>query len=409
MKWSLLVLLCSMSAMATNGGNLIGLSATSVGMGGTGMAQYQGVMESIHKNTSLLTLQKGASGLGAEFSNTFVSINVKGTGSTAAGEKTSQAKSHYIADIAASYRLNDSMAIGLGVLPYAGAKFDFSGEASFAGLKTDNTIIKIQPAFAYSPVENLSFGAAPIIGYGSLALNDLVTGTQSTRDPSTGVGVSGQLSASYKCHGLVFGAGFTAPLKITYKSVSNLDAFGPNAAVAASAGLDDLAIQQPSELALGVAYEIAPEWAVTLDYRNLGWSHADVYKELGWKSQNVISFGTQYRMDKLALRLGFNYAKSPIEDAAGEVGLTPVDLQGHTIFQSSVSKLDVLGFPPIATTHITVGAGYEFTGALGADLALMYSPKVTVTRAGANATTAYTYTNTMSQMAVTLGVRYAFN
>lgn len=407
MKTALLFLMCSLSAMATNGGNLIGLSARSVSMGGTGVAHFQGVMESTLKNPALLTQHKGDGVFGAEFSNTLIGLNVKAN--AGAGEKTSAGKSRYIPDVAVNYKLKENMALGLGVLPYSGAKFDYVGETSMTGLKTDHTIVKIQPAFAFSPVENLNFGVSPIIGYGELQLNSSVSGTQSTNANSTGAGFAGQLGASYRWDMLTFGASYISPMKIKYKALTNLDFFGPNALVASTFGADDLDIQQPGEIAVGVAFDATPNLSFTFDYRHIGWSNADTYKELQWESQHVLAFGSQCKLDKLALRAGFNYAKSPLRDTAGEVGTNLITLQGHSLYQASVSKLDVIGFPPLATTHITAGAGYEFTDYLGADLAMLYAPKVTVTKAGTLGATPYTYSATMSQWAVTLGLRYAIN
>lgn len=407
MKSALFLLLSSLTVYATNGGNLIGLSARSIGMGGTGVAQFQGPMDSLLKNPALLTHHKGSGVVGAEFSNSYVGLKVTANGG--AGEKESKATSKYIADIAADYKINDTMAVGLGVLPYSGAKFDYSGDTVLTGLKTDHIVVKFVPSFAFSPVENLSFGVSPVIGYGSLALNDIVSGTQSNRDPSTGLGFAGQVGAAYKCESFTFGASYISPMKIKYKAVSNLDAFGPSAATASTFGLDDLDVQQPAEIGVGVAFAATPDLVLTVDYRNIGWSKADTYRELGWNSQNVIAFGTQYKMDQLALRLGFNYAKSPIDDKAGEVGTTLVNLQGHNMYQASVSKLDVIGFPPLATTHFTAGAGYNFTDSLGADLAFMLAPKATLTRSGSLGPASYTYVSTMSQWSVALGLRYALN
>jgi long-chain fatty acid transport protein len=64
-------------------------------------------------------------------------------------------------------------------------------------------------------------------------------------------------------------------------------------------------------------------------------------------------------------------------------------------------------FPAVTEKHYTIGAGYQFTKNVGADLALMYatSPDVTV---NASSVGLGTLTVTNDQKAVAANLNYAF-
>lgn len=61
---------------------------------------------------------------------------------------------------------------------------------------------------------------------------------------------------------------------------------------------------------------------------------------------------------KLALRAGYNYGKSPIR---GGVKNTAEDFQ--------IAVFNLISFPAITEHHITLGLGYEFTKNFSIDLA----------------------------------------
>jgi long-chain fatty acid transport protein len=128
--------------------------------------------------------------------------------------------------------------------------------------------------------------------------------------------------------------------------------------------------------------------SVTADFKQIKWGSAAGYKDFGWENQNVYAIGAEYRMDKLALRAGFNYAKNPIKNNTDATAVNPYTSGGEISVNpntngDTMNAFNHVMFPAVTERHYTIGAGYEFTKNVGADLAFMYatSPDVTVSAA----------------------------
>jgi long-chain fatty acid transport protein len=85
---------------------------------------------------------------------------------------------------------------------------------------------------------------------------------------------------------------------------------------------------------------------------------------------------------KLALRAGYNYGKSPIRGGAKD----PTNSNNIPNFDAQFSDFDIavfnlIGFPAISEHHITLGLGYEFTKNFSIDLAYehVFNKKVRAT------------------------------
>ena len=194
--------------------------------------------------------------------------------------------------------------------------------------------------------------------------------------------------------------------------------------------LNDLTMEQPWEVAIGFGYELTDQVTITGDYRYIAWGLAEGYKDFGWENQSVYAMGFEFRPNKqFRFRGGYNYADSPIKNKSGEIGSLLTDIQGSYVFDQAISMLNLTGFPAIATTHFTLGAGYDFTENLTVDGAFMYSPETEVTRSGslipgATGTISsaaglpsftlpavdmnYEYKTKMQQMTLSLGINYKF-
>jgi len=193
--------------------------------------------------------------------------------------------------------------------------------------------------------------------------------------------------------------------------------------------LDDLTMEQPWEIAVGFGYELTDQVTVTGDYRYIAWGLAEGYEDFGWENQSVYAMGFEFRPNKkFRFRGGYNYADSPIPNKSGEIGSLMTDVQGTLVFDQAISMLNMIGFPAIATTHFTLGAGYDFTENLTIDGAFMYSPETETSRSGSLVPGAsdllsdqlpanihipgldmdYEYKTKMEQMTLSLGVNYRF-
>ncbi len=80
-----------------------------------------------------------------------------------------------------------------------------------------------------------------------------------------------------------------------------------------------LALEQPQQVVLGVAYDIIPnKLLVEVNGKWLNWGNADGYKDFGWKDQWVAAVGMQAKpMDWLAIRMGYNYGNNPVKQHNG--------------------------------------------------------------------------------------------
>ncbi|HFU74193.1 MAG TPA: hypothetical protein ENK65_01420 [Helicobacteraceae bacterium] len=194
-----------------------------------------------------------------------------------------------------------------------------------------------------------------------------------------------------------------------------LEASNPN-------NLDDLTLEQPWELAFGLAYDISDKATVTADYRYIAWGLAEGYSYFGWENQHVFALGAEYKADGYALRFGYNYAESPIKQVAGETGSFLTNVQDHYVFDQALSMLNMVGFPAITTTHFTAGFGYEISENMDLDMAVMYAPESTHERSGSllplDADTTglpadftffdYEYITKMQQFSLSAGLNYRF-
>jgi len=114
---------------------------------------------------------------------------------------------------------------------------------------------------------------------------------------------------------------------------------------------------------------------VGMDLRWINWKNAKGYKEFQWKDQWVIALGGEFKpTQKLALRAGYNYGKSPIRGGAKNTGNANNIPNFDTPFSDFyVAVFNLIGFPAITEHHITLGLGYEFTKNFSIDLAYKHA------------------------------------
>ena len=144
---------------------------------------------------------------------------------------------------------------------------------------------------------------------------------------------------------------------------------------------DDL--EQPCEIGAGIAYAMGNS-IIAFDYKRINWASAMGYKDFGWKDQNVYAIGYEHSQDAWAIRVGYNYAKSPIIDNTN----------------NTIDMLNLLAFPATVESHYTVGGSYAFSKKTSVDLAYVYAPRTTETLGGV--------TTKHSQQALSMQLTYDF-
>jgi len=277
-------------------------------------------------------------------------------------------------------------------------------------------LLKFSVPMAYSQ-SDWSVGVAPVIMYGALDIAFQTADTNSTggivgmtgvkdvgRGSSSDIGLGYEAGAAYtlKDLGVTAAARYQSAIMMEYKNQISVAAaaFGYGTLAAHPAFSDKL--EQPAELGFGLDWTQG-DISLTADFKRIMWGSAAGYKDFGWANQNVYALGAEYRIDKLALRAGYNYAKNPIQE-----NHDTSTVSGNTnTHNDTLNAFNHVLFPAITEKHYTVGAGYDFTKNVAADVSFMYatSPKVTV---DASSVALGDLTVTNDQMAVAANLNYKF-
>lgn len=165
---------------------------------------------------------------------------------------------------------------------------------------------------------------------------------------------------------LTVGFNYQSPVSMKYKHVFDSNGNG---------SFEDLKLQQPQEVAVGIGYKVMPNLKVGLDLRWINWSDADGYKQFKWKDQTVIAVGGEYQVNpSLKLRAGYNYAKSPIRSYSGlSGGSNNIPNFAQSFPDYNVQWFNLIGFPAITEHHISLGGSYQFTKNFAVDLAYVHA------------------------------------
>ena len=359
------------SAFATNGDHLIGLGTKSRSMGGTGIAHFNGA-ESALANPALITKAKGTE---FSFGGTYFHPSVNFSNDQAgAGSSRSEASHNMIPEVALVDSLGDGWAIGVGMFGTAGMGTDYRNAAPAAGtmnIVTNLQLMKFAVPIAYE-INGLSIGFAPVLQYGALDINYDDGGAFGIGEVGSGVsqdyGLGYELGLAYelKDMGITLGAKYSSEISMTYEDQISGAAAGFDGTGFTDLGFDD-ELAQPASYGLGIDWTEG-DISATFDYKKIKWGSAEGYKDFNWEDQNVYALGLEYRMDALALRAGYNYASNCVKEA-----------NGATPDGAAINFLNLGGFPAITESHWTIGAGYQFTKHVSADLGFVYAPEVTET------------------------------
>ena len=245
-----------------------------------------------------------------------------------------------------------------------------------AGEYTSLQIMKFAPSVAFQPSLKWSLGLALHIDYGNL---DLRNGT------STGYAFGLQPGIIYRpVDNLSLGATYISPQKVDHKNVNDFDQDG---------NLDDLELEAPQQVALGAAYTFAGgKFLLEGDIKWLNWSSAAGYQDFDWDDQWVYALGAQFKpSEKLTLRMGYNYAKNPINDHSGFDGsFNPAtgfpnsvrNVQGKTLPTYYYETFRVIGFPAVVEHHLTFGIGYRITDSFLLEFGYMHAFENTFSESG---------------------------
>jgi long-chain fatty acid transport protein len=370
------------SAFATNGAALIGMGAEARGMAGVGIGMAHGA-ESALTNPALITsVEKTEISFGGTLFMPDVSYSSQG-GTSA----SSDADMSMIPEVSLATKINDNFYVGIGMWGTGGMGVDYRDANSVSAggtqmqMVTNLQLMQFGVPLAYT-TNGFSVAVTPILQYGSLDINYEYPGSPNPLDPNAagdtiGMGVAQDLKFGYNI-GLAYTmSGFT--IGAIYKSRIDMEYKGFDAVVSpfTATGYANNKLSTPAEIGIGASYTMN-EHTVAVDYKQIKWSDAKGYKDFEWDDQNVIALGYEYNTKGWAVRLGYNYASSPINeklvvnpatDVPNSAGLQP----------GTVNTFNLLGFPGIVESHYAIGGSYSISDKASVDVAYTYAPEVTNT------------------------------
>ncbi len=255
-----------------------------------------------------------------------------------------------------SYKVNDWMALGLGVYTPYGS--EVAWPTDWAGSHLVNNIelaaIYIQPVVSFKLSKHFSVGGGPIFVTGSVNfnrnLNRTLTDLEGNRANIT-VDDSGVTDWGWSIGAMFtptdnFRVGFNYRSEIILEAEDGEAVFSnfPNSPATPANGTTTFsaALPLPAELSVGVSYEFKEKWLFAFDFNRQFW---DVYESLdiqfgtgtssinprNYKNSSVYRFGVQYQAtEKIALRAGYYYDESPVQSGFFAPETPRNDSNGYT-------------------------------------------------------------------------------
>lgn len=305
------------TAYATNGDQMLGVTATQWGMAGavTAAPQDAGTVLTNPAGLGFLEFEEARIDMGFGFMNPPRKAN----------GVDSDSDLYMIPSGAMAFQSSDKVTFGMGMAGLSGMGVDFgdimTGAPGNQNVVTTKQFYKIAPGFAYRASDNLSWGAALNIDYQSLAMD---IGAMNMHLPQNQVyGFGASLGLVYKVSDkLRFGA--------SYISQQEMDEFKWNT----TNGTFRMTMNAPAQTSLGVAFTPDPSMLIEFDVKHIAFSEVLDKVDLktpggtqvmnfGWDDQIVYALAVQKEVNpKTQVRFGVNYGESPIgtEDVDNNIG-----------------------------------------------------------------------------------------
>lgn len=344
-----LSLFAATPAHATNGDQMIGVTAMQWGMGGAAIAAPQDA-------GTILTNPAGIASLGMKEMRVDMGFGFLNPPRKANGFE-SDSDLYLIPSGAIAFKANDRLHLGMGMAGLSGMGVDFPDTNAATGnqaIVTTKQFYKIAPGFAYQVSDKLALGAALNIDYQSLALSN----PQYTLPQNQVYGFGLTAGLTYKVSDrLQVGAAWV--------SEQEMNEFEWNTA----SGRIAMTMNGPQQVALGVAIRPAPDLLLEADVKHIAFSDVlgsvavsrpagyagpiPATMNYGWDNQTVFALGIQKDINpKTSVRIGFNYGKSPIG---------PEDVDSN------------LGSLAITEKHLSVGVTRKLSDKASASLSYMHA------------------------------------
>ena len=305
------------------------------------------------------------------------------------GRVKSRADIFLVPEVGIVHKINNKLAVGVGAFGVSGMGVDFRDkDQTLAQMHTTFQFMRLTPTIAYKINEMISVGAALHIAWGSLDMGAELC-ADSLADPdsipeadncwnasggqSQDFGIGASVGIALNFGDFIFGGlYYQTPVSMKYKNVFNSD----NDMLDPNNRYEDLKLEQPQEVAVGIGVKPLESLKLGLDIRWIDWSGSDGYGDFDWKDQWVFGAGVEYKpFEKLSLRAGWNYGKSPIRSKDN----LPINDQNRIPDLAApfstyhIYWFNLVGFPAIAEHHFTLGFNWKITQNFDIDLSYVYA------------------------------------
>jgi long-chain fatty acid transport protein len=391
---ALIVVASAVPALATNGMRMTGFGAVQNGMGGVGTALTLDASTIVTNPAGLSDLDRRL-----DVSVTWFDPTVEYAVSPPFASGTTQTSSRggsVIPTVGLVLPLGNNLSAGLGAFGTAGMGVTYDADLFGSPLETSYMQLRVAPALAWKTAQ-FSVGVAVNLAWAQMNYDAASGMGNPPHDKSSSFGYGATI-------GLKFAPTRTVALGLSYETKTTFQDFSFDLG---AAGTDKLKFDQPGVLAGGVAWQATPDLALAFDVEWIQWSATNGENQpeyvsgpsagspmsfnMDWSDQVVFKVGGEYALSPAwKLRAGYNYGKQP--------------LNADRVFEN-------VAFPAIAEHHVSLGLGWNATKDVAVNLAGTYSPKSTISGSGMLApppAPAATYTTSMSQYAIDLGLGWKF-
>jgi hypothetical protein len=146
----------------------------------------------------------------------------------------------------------------------------------------------------------------------------------------------------------------------------NIKCNGDNVSTSSGVCRQDLVVQQPWNVGIGVSMDMGNNLLVMGDITHKAWSDAKFFNEF-YDDQTVVSFGIQKTMGNLKLRAGYGYADDPllsqVKEGVEVASIGGVNQDGHAysspMYGLFMSYFQAMETPVIYKHRVAVGLGVE--------------------------------------------------
>jgi hypothetical protein len=328
----------------------------------------------------------GSAGYAVNEASALVDIDVGAAGGSLTDyefNSTSKADVYAVPTVAVTQDLSGlgiPVVLGVGVSATSGIGVDYKHTSNSLGAAAELINLGVNAGIGMKMSDTLDVGVALTITYAMLEAGLTGSGGM-THD----IGFRGTLGARKSMGPMTIGLYYQTEQEHQYDNihVTSNDGSAPSVSSAAVSGLNvrcngdhvdatagvcrqDLEVQQPWNIGLGVAMDMGNNLLVMADVTHKKWSDAKFFNEF-YDDQNVLSIGVQKTMGNIKLRAGYGYADDPllstVKPGVEVATIGGVNQNGNAytspMYGLFMSYFQAMETPVIYKHRLAVGLGVE--------------------------------------------------